>query len=59
VKRERIGESKKNAAAGAAIGAKQDTPSDMFAGEDLAIARKRELENARAVADAAAKISHA
>lgn len=61
VKRERIGE--KKSAAGAAIGAKQDTPTNMFAGEDLAIARKKELEQARAVADAAAtnsaKISHA
>lgn len=44
MKRTRIGEksTKQAGTAGVPIGAKQDTPSDMFAGEDLAIARKRE-----------------
>ena len=53
MKRKRIGEkSTKNAGTeGVPIGAKQDTPTAMFDGEDLAIARKREA--------AAANISHA
>ncbi len=44
MKRKRIGEKKTAEAGGAGvpIGATQNTPSDMFAGEDLAIARKRE-----------------
>ncbi len=56
MKRKRIGEKKTKeagAAAGVPIGAAQNTPSDMFAGEDLAIARKREQ------AEAQDKISHA
>jgi hypothetical protein len=54
MKRERIGEKKTKEAGGAPIGASQNTPSDMFGGEDLAIARKkeRELEAARKVATA-------
>jgi predicted transcriptional regulator len=56
MKRERIGEKKTKEAGGAPIGASQDTPTDMFGGEDLAIARKkeRELEAARKVASASA-----
>ncbi len=52
MKRKRIGEKSTRAAdgAGAPIGASQSTPIDMFGGEDLAIARKREA--------AANKISH-
>ncbi len=52
MKRERIGEKKTKEAGGAPIGAAQNTPSDMFGGEDLAIARKkeRELEAARKIA---------
>lgn len=44
MKRKRIGEksTKEAGMSGVPIGAKQDTPTDMFAGEDLAIARKRE-----------------
>lgn len=44
MKRKRIGDksTKEAGAGGVPIGAKQDTPTDMFAGEDLAIARKRE-----------------
>jgi hypothetical protein len=57
MKRDRIGEKNKSVTA-ANLGATQNTPSDMFAGEDLAIARKKELEQARAVADAVSKISH-
>jgi hypothetical protein len=55
MKRKRIGEkkTKEAGAAGVPIGAAQNTPSDMFAGEDLAIARKREQ------AEAQDKISHA
>ncbi len=53
MKRNRIGEKKtKEAAAGTAIGAEQNTPAGMFDGEDLAIRRKRELEEARKVAHA-------
>jgi hypothetical protein len=53
MKRKRIGEkaTKEAGMGGVPIGAKQDTPTDMFDGEDLAIARKREA--------AANKISHA
>jgi hypothetical protein len=47
---------------GAKIDATQNTPSKMFGGDDLALARKRELAEARKVADAMAaetsKISH-
>ncbi len=45
MKRTRIGDkkTKEPGTAGVPIGAQQNTPSDMFAGEDLAIARKREL----------------
>jgi hypothetical protein len=54
MKRTRIGEKKTKEAdgAGAAIGATQNTPAGMFDGEDLAIKRKRELEEARKVAHA-------
>ena len=40
---------------GASIGAAQETPTGMFDGEDLAIKRKRELEEARKIADAVTK----
>jgi hypothetical protein len=57
MKRTRIGDKKTkeaggSAAAGASIGADQNTPAGMFDGEDLAIKRKRELEEARKVAHA-------
>jgi hypothetical protein len=56
MKRQRIGDKKTKEAGegGVPIGANQNTPSDMFAGEDLAIQRKkeRELEEARRVAHA-------
>jgi hypothetical protein len=54
MKRTRIGEKKTKEAdgTGAVIGASQNTPSGMFDGEDLAIQRKRELEEARKVAHA-------
>ncbi len=59
MKRQRIGDKKTKeagdgGAGGATIGANQNTPSDMFGGEDLAIQRKkeRELEEARKVANA-------
>lgn len=54
MKRTRIGE-KKTKEAGVPIGAASNTPSDMFAGEDLAIARKRELAKEKEEAS----ISHA
>ncbi len=52
MKRKRIGESKTKAAdaVGATIGAAQNTPAGMFDGDDLAIRRKRELEEARKIA---------
>lgn len=58
MKRKRIGDkSTKNAGTeGVPIGAKQDTPTAMFDGEDLAIARKRESAAKAADGD---KISHA
>jgi hypothetical protein len=56
MKRQKIGE-KKPREEGAPVGVESNTPSDMFAGEDLAIRRKRELEEARKVADGS--ISHA
>lgn len=49
MKRDRIG-NKPVRGEGAPVGAKESTPSDMFGGEDLAIARKRELAEARKVA---------
>lgn len=58
MKRTRIGDKKTkeadggSAAVGATIGAAQNTPAGMFDGEDLAIRRKRELEEARKVAHA-------
>ena len=54
MKRTRIGDKKSKEAgvAGVPIGAAQETPSGMFEGEDLAIRRKRELEEARKVAHA-------
>lgn len=54
MKRDRIGDKKTRGAEGegAPIGVKDSTPSDMFAGEDLAIRRKREAAEAN-------KISHA
>ncbi len=54
MKRTRIGEkpTKEAGGAGVPIGAKQDTPTGMFEGEDLAIRRKRELEEARKIAHA-------
>jgi hypothetical protein len=61
MKRTRIGEKKTKeagtgsgagGAGGASIGADQNTPAGMFDGEDLAIKRKRELEEARKVAHA-------
>ncbi len=54
MKRKRIGEkpTKEAGAAGVPIGAAQDTPTGMFEGEDLAIRRKRELEEARKIAHA-------
>ena len=59
MKRERIGEKKTKEAGGAPIGVSQDTPTDMFGGEDLAIARKkeRELEAARKIAETSAATS--
>ncbi len=51
MKRKRIGD-KKTKEAGVPIGAVPNTPNDMFGGEDLAISRKRELEEARKVAHA-------
>lgn len=61
MKRNRIGDKKTGVAggAGAPVGAANSTPTDMFAGEDLAIARKKELAEARAVAEKADVISHA
>ena len=52
MKRNRIGDKKTGAVggAGAPVGAADSTPTDMFAGEDLAIARKKELAEARKVA---------
>lgn len=52
MKRNRIGDKKTGAVggAGAPVGAAASTPTDMFAGEDLAIARKKELAEARKVA---------
>ena len=54
MKRRRIGDKKTKEAGegGVPIGAAQNTPNDMFGGEDLAIQRKRELEEARKVAHA-------
>jgi hypothetical protein len=54
MKRTRIGDKKTKEAdgAGAAIGAVQNTPAGMFDGDDLAIKRKKELEEARKVAHA-------
>jgi hypothetical protein len=55
MKRTRIGEKptkEAGAGAGVPIGAAQNTPAGMFDGEDLAIRRKRELEEARKVAHA-------
>ena len=56
MKRKRIGEKPTKIAGteGVPIGAKQDTPTAMFDGEDLAIARKKE-----AAANASDKVSHA
>ena len=56
MKRKRIGEKPTKAVGseGVPIGAKQDTPTAMFDGEDLAIARKKE-----AAANASDKVSHA
>jgi hypothetical protein len=45
MKRTRIGDKKTKAESGVPIDATASTPSDMFAGEDLAIARKREQAN--------------
>lgn len=55
MKRKRIGDksTKEAGMGGVPIGAKQDTPTDMFGGEDLAIARKREQAAAKS-----ATISH-
>lgn len=60
MKRNRIGDKKTGAVggAGAPVGAVSNTPADMFAGEDLAIARKKELAEARAVAEKTDTISH-
>jgi Family of unknown function (DUF5832) len=55
MKRERTKKTTNGAGAGAAIGAAQETPTGMFEGEDLAIRRKRELEEARKIADAVTK----
>lgn len=54
MKRKRIGDKKTKEESGVPIGATQNTPNDMFGGEDLAIQRKkeRELEEARKVAHA-------
>jgi hypothetical protein len=56
MKRQKIGD-KKARGEGVPISAESNTPSDMFAGEDLAIRRKRELQEARTVAGET--ISHA
>ncbi len=53
MKRERT--KKTSNGVGASIGAAQETPTGMFDGEDLAIRRKRELEEARSIADAITK----
>lgn len=52
MKRNRIGDKKTTVAggAGAPVGAVDAAPKDMFGGEDLAIARKKELAEARKVA---------
>ena len=54
MKRKRIGDkpTKAPGGEGAPIGATQNTPAGMFDGEDLAIRRKRELEEARKIAHA-------
>jgi hypothetical protein len=59
MKRNRIGDKKTKEAGdggvgGATIGANQNTPSDMFGGEDLAIQRKKEREQ-----EEARKVAHA